>query len=405
MSSNTNFVQLKLALAATAAQTTLTVMVPSAPFQLPAINGTLTLLDVPAAPTKAEIIGYTTVTNNGDGTATLGGVTRGKEGTTAQAWAANSFLFQSLTAADYAADLAAKQDSIAAGTAAQFWRGDKTWVDLGNTVRALALTGIVFTTSAAITATDSILAALGKLQRQISDLGSNKLDASSFTFANLGSKPTTLSGYGITDAATAGHTHSYLPLGGGTLTGGLGVNNGSPTFTFQNNAANSAFLHCASNILYVLRGANNATSWTQVNGQWPFQFNLTNNDALCGGVFRAVGDVVGSYSDERLKENIRPIEGALEGLKQLDGIRYTANALAGSFGYDTSRPELGLKARQVQRLFPEAATLAPFDLDEDGGSKSGENFLTLKYERLVPVLIEAIKELDAKVEAMRNGSA
>lgn len=106
-----NFVQLKLAAAATAAQTTLTVMVPSAPFQLPAANGTLTLLDVPAAPTKAEIVGYTTVTNNGDGTATLGGVTRGKEGTTAQAWATNSFLFQSLTAGDYAADLAAKLDA------------------------------------------------------------------------------------------------------------------------------------------------------------------------------------------------------------------------------------------------------------------------------------------------------
>lgn len=113
MSSNTNFVQLKLALAATAAQTTLTVMVPSAPFQLPAINGTLTLLDVPAAPTKAEIIGYTTVTNNGDGTATLGGVTRGKEGTTAQTWAPNSFLFQSLTAGDYATDLAGKQSAHA----------------------------------------------------------------------------------------------------------------------------------------------------------------------------------------------------------------------------------------------------------------------------------------------------
>lgn len=112
MSSNTNFVQLKLALAATAAQTTLTVYVPSAPFQLPAANGTLTLLDVPGAPTKAEIVGYTTVTNNGDGTATLGGVTRAKESTTAQAWAVNTTLLQALTAGDYAADLAALQSAI-----------------------------------------------------------------------------------------------------------------------------------------------------------------------------------------------------------------------------------------------------------------------------------------------------
>lgn len=226
MSSNTNFVQLKLALAATAAQTTITVMVPSAPFQLPAINGTLTLLDVPAAPTKAEIIGYTTVTVNGDGTATLDGVTRGKEGTTAQAWAANSFLFQSLTAADYAADLAAKQDSIAAGTAAQFWRGDKTWVDLGNTVRALALTGLDLTVGTAITATDTVLSALGKLQKQIADAATNLA-------GNV--RSTALSGYLLGSNAALANTdtvegafgkvqaqlNAKLPLTGGTLTGHL----------------------------------------------------------------------------------------------------------------------------------------------------------------------------------------
>lgn len=41
------------------------------------------------------------------------------------------------------------------------------------------------------------------------------------TFASLTSKPTTLAGYGITDAAINTHTHNYLPLSGGTLTGAL----------------------------------------------------------------------------------------------------------------------------------------------------------------------------------------
>ena len=41
------------------------------------------------------------------------------------------------------------------------------------------------------------------------------------TFASLTSRPTTLSGYGITDAASSTHTHNYLPLEGGTLTGNL----------------------------------------------------------------------------------------------------------------------------------------------------------------------------------------
>ena len=41
------------------------------------------------------------------------------------------------------------------------------------------------------------------------------------TFASLTAKPTTLQGYGITNAAALSHTHDYLPLTGGTLTGGL----------------------------------------------------------------------------------------------------------------------------------------------------------------------------------------
>lgn len=47
------------------------------------------------------------------------------------------------------------------------------------------------------------------------------LDSHTHTFASLTGKPTTLEGYGITDAATIGHVHSYLPLSGGTLSGNV----------------------------------------------------------------------------------------------------------------------------------------------------------------------------------------
>lgn len=59
---------------------------------------------------------------------------------------------------------------IAPGTAAQYWRGDKTWQDLAADVRAAPLTGLSTATSAAITAADTLLAALGKLQAQIATL-------------------------------------------------------------------------------------------------------------------------------------------------------------------------------------------------------------------------------------------
>ena len=53
------------------------------------------------------------------------------------------------------------------GTAAQFLDGTKKWVDFDGKVRAATLTGLVTTSNSAVTATDSVLAAIGKLQAQI----------------------------------------------------------------------------------------------------------------------------------------------------------------------------------------------------------------------------------------------
>jgi hypothetical protein len=47
-------------------------------------------------------------------------------------------------------------------------------------------------------------------------------------------------------------------------------------------------------------------------------------------------------------------------------------------------------------------TLAPFDYITGGVSKSGENFLTVKYEKLTPLLIEAIKEQQAQIESQKS---
>lgn len=384
MSSNTNFVQLKLALAATAAQTTLTVYVPSAPFQLPAANGTLTLLDVPGAPTKAEIVGYTTVTNNGDGTATLGGVTRAKESTTAQAWAVNTTLLQALTAADYAADLAAKQDAIGAGTTAQFWRGDKTWQDLAATVRAVALTGIILTSNAAITATDTVLSALGKLQKQITDLGSSKLDSSSFTFANLGSKPTTLAGYGITDAAASGHTHAYAPLTGAGTSGTWGISITGSAGSLGGFAAGG------------LQEIGRYLDFHATNNGFDFDVRLDAQAGASSGAgvlaVTAGGGLVCSgnltaYSDIRLKTDIEVISDALARVLALRGVTYER--------IDSGQRQTGVIAQEVQAVLPEAVMVG-----EDENAT-----LAVAYGNLAGLLIEAIKELDAKVEALKHGAA
>ena len=70
---------------------------------------------------------------------------------------------------DYTAAQVGAEPTIAGGTAAQFWQGDKTWQDFATAVRAAVLTGLSTATSAVIAATDTVLGALGKLQAQITD--------------------------------------------------------------------------------------------------------------------------------------------------------------------------------------------------------------------------------------------
>jgi hypothetical protein len=63
---------------------------------------------------------------------------------------------------------------------------------------------------------------------------------------------------------------------------------------------------------------------------------------------------------------------------------------------------VGLFADEVDSVLPEAVRPAPFDDDGAGGSKSGENYQTIQYEKIVPLLIEAIKELKLEIEMLKK---
>lgn len=124
------------------------------------------------------------------------------------------------------------------------------------------------------------------------------------------------------------------------------------------------------------------------------------------GQIAAAGNVTAYYSDERLKTKIAGIENALDKVDQLSGFLYVENELAKSFGYNNPKPQVALSAQAVKRVQPEAVSLAPFDMEakDDGTivSKSGEEYLTVDYARLVPLLVEAIKELRAEVKTIKN---
>jgi hypothetical protein len=108
------------------------------------------------------------------------------------------------------------------------------------------------------------------------------------------------------------------------------------------------------------------------------------------GDFTATGNVTAYFSDDRLKTNLGKIENALEKVESLEGFYYEANETAQALGYKAER-EVGISAQSVEKIMPEVVAPAPID----------EQYLTVRYERLVPLLIDSIKELSAEVKELR----
>jgi hypothetical protein len=119
------------------------------------------------------------------------------------------------------------------------------------------------------------------------------------------------------------------------------------------------------------------------------------------GNISATAEITAYYSDRRLKTDIVTIENALVKVKKLNGVTYRPNALAESYGLGTNSDVVGLFADEVEQVLPQAVKPAPFDIDENGNSKSGENYKTIQYEKVVPLLVEAIKEQQKIIEAQQ----
>lgn len=122
------------------------------------------------------------------------------------------------------------------------------------------------------------------------------------------------------------------------------------------------------------------------------------------GSFSATGNITAYSSDKRLKDNIVAISDPIEKLKSIGGYSYTWNEeAAAAVGFTPeSKDEHGVIAQEIQKVIPDAVTSAPFDTDEDGNSKSGEDYLTVRYERIVPLLIEAIKDQQAQIDKLKE---
>ncbi len=121
----------------------------------------------------------------------------------------------------------------------------------------------------------------------------------------------------------------------------------------------------------------------------------TNNFQIDGTNCIATGNITafGSISDERLKENIEVIKDPINKIKKLKGVNFTYKK--------DGKKSTGLIAQDLQKVLPEAVYTAQTIGDEFKGEKPEEH-LAIRYGNTVGLLVEAIKELEARIKELEN---
>jgi hypothetical protein len=124
------------------------------------------------------------------------------------------------------------------------------------------------------------------------------------------------------------------------------------------------------------------------------RITINSSGAAVTGTLTATGDITAySSSDRSLKKNIVPITNAIESVKAIRGVRYDwteeyLKSKGGIDGYFVRESDVGVIAQEIQAVLPEAV----------GQRKDG--ILAVKYERIVPLLIEAIKEQQIQIDKL-----
>lgn len=155
-----------------------------------------------------------------------------------------------------------------------------------------------------------------------------------------------------------------------------------------------------SSLVYITQLNNNAGYITGLSagGNYSCSTMTAGSYLYSSGNVYAVGDVYASYSDARLKHIHSRIWNPLDKINLLSGIYYSRNDAAPHLGdINDKRRRVGLVAQDVQAVLPEAVGYVK---DSEGNDTE---YLTVQYERIVPLLVEAIKELSLQVEALKSG--
>ena len=185
---------------------------------------------------------------------------------------------------------------------------------------------------------------------------------------------------------------SQILGGSGIVSGSSQILGGSGLFSSSVQIGNyvATIAGTANQILVAGSGLNNAS----VTLSTPQNIDSTATPTFAGltinGAITATGDITAYYtSDERLKENIQPIQNALSKVETISGNEYDWKE--GFEEIHTKKGnDIGVIAQEIQKILPQAV------IERDNG------YLGVNYEKIIPLLIEAIKELSVKVDRLEN---
>ena len=165
---------------------------------------------------------------------------------------------------------------------------------------------------------------------------------------------------------------------------------------FYDPSANSGFYWSAysTSILFEARTSSGATYRDMVFQVYGGNFGIRTGVTALSYTLQVNGTVAGvggyvNWSDARLKKDVKPLENSLNNILNLNGISYNWDRSVDSTLNLDDNNHIGLLAQDVERILPQVVSTAK----DKFGTKA------IAYSDLVPVLIEAIKELNAKIES------
>mgnify|MGYP001167639263 FL=1 len=184
--------------------------------------------------------------------------------------------------------------------------------------------------------------------------------ASEFRIGTGGSSTTPNGQFYVYDATAGAHRFDI------DANGNVGIGQINPSYKLEVNGTANIVSHLTAHCLGVGTSA-------------PF----------ANGVIRAAGDIIAYYSsDKNLKDNITKIEKPLEKLEKINGYEFDWNDKQELYeGHD-----VGVVAQEIEEVYPQLV-----ETREDG-------YKAVKYEKLVPLLIESIKELKKEIDNIKTRS-